>query len=62
MMIVPTHHKRKGHVKLFKDLKHDKMNLRQSLLEMSEFEDMQKVYESKKHFYWIKDEKIKDEK
>ena len=40
--------RRKGKLKLMKDLKYGKANLRQSLIELSEFEDLAKTYKSKK--------------
>ena len=42
-----TVQRRKGKLKLIKDLKQGK-NLRQSLIDLSEFEDLAKIYKSKK--------------
>ena len=40
--------RRKGKVKLSKDLKYGNVQLRQSLIEMGEFEDLDRIFQSKK--------------
>lgn len=45
----------KGKVKMIKDLKYGKANLRQSLIEMTEFVDIGKMYKLKKELYRVED-------
>ncbi len=49
-MSIPPHsaNNRIAKLKLMKDLKYGKVHLRQSLLEMSEFEDVDKLFKNKK--------------
>ena len=50
--------RRKGKVKMIKDLKYGKSNLRQSLIDFSEFEDLNKIYKSKKESYGVEDQEV----
>lgn len=45
-------------LKLIKDLKYGKVHLRQSLLQMSEFHDIDKIYKTKKELYSIQNQEI----
>lgn len=45
-------------LKLIKDLKYGKVHLRQSLLEMSEFHDIDKIFNNKKEHYSIKKQDV----
>ena len=43
---------------MIKDLKYGKSNLRQSLIDFSEFEDLNKIYKSKKESYGVEDQEV----
>jgi hypothetical protein len=45
---LPEPPRKGGHLKLIKDLKYGKVHLRQSLIELSEFEDVNKLFKNKK--------------
>ena len=51
-------HNSKNKIKLIKDLKYGKVHLRQSLLEMTEIEDLSKLFKMKKENYSITDQDV----
>ena len=50
----------KGKIKMIKDLKYGKANLRQSLIDMSEFVDISKMYKLKKELYRVEDLEVEE--
>ena len=48
----------KNKIKLIKDLKYGKVHLRQSLLELNQFEDMTKLFKIRKEHYAILDQDV----
>lgn len=58
MNIPSVPHNRMGRLKLIKDLKYGRVHLRQSLLEMTEFEDVNKIFKNRKDHYSIEDLEI----